>query len=107
MVLRFAKAGGWKWPGDLRLLYDFETDNGQPLDKCARHIMQFIGAYRSSEDHYPGIYTTPGFWELVLCPRGVVDAPPGWPCAACRSPRESTCSRFAREARQKAARTSR
>lgn len=66
MVLRFAKEGGWKWPGDLPLIYDFETDNGQPADKCARHILQFVRAYRSSEGHHPGIYTMPGFWERIL-----------------------------------------
>jgi GH25 family lysozyme M1 (1,4-beta-N-acetylmuramidase) len=66
MVLRFAKAGGWRWPGDLPLIYDFETDNGQPADKCARHVVQFVRAYRKSEGHYPGIYTMPGFWERIL-----------------------------------------
>jgi GH25 family lysozyme M1 (1,4-beta-N-acetylmuramidase) len=66
MVLRFAKEGGWKWPGDLPLVYDIETDNGQPADKCARHIVQFVKAYRDSEGHHPGIYTMPGFWEKIL-----------------------------------------
>jgi GH25 family lysozyme M1 (1,4-beta-N-acetylmuramidase) len=66
MALRFAKDGGWKWPGDLPLIYDFETDNGQPADKCARHVVQFVRAYHGSEGHYPGIYTMPGFWEKVL-----------------------------------------
>jgi GH25 family lysozyme M1 (1,4-beta-N-acetylmuramidase) len=66
MVLRFAKEGGWKWPGDLPLIYDFETDNGQPADKCARHVMQFVRAYEASEGHFPGLYTMPGFWEKVL-----------------------------------------
>jgi GH25 family lysozyme M1 (1,4-beta-N-acetylmuramidase) len=66
MVLGFAKEGSWKWPGDLPLIYDFETDNGQPADKCARHIVQFVRAYKSSEGHHPGIYTMPGFWERVL-----------------------------------------
>jgi GH25 family lysozyme M1 (1,4-beta-N-acetylmuramidase) len=49
MVLRFVKEGGWKWPGDLPLIYDFETDNGQPANKCARHIVQFVRAYKRSE----------------------------------------------------------
>jgi GH25 family lysozyme M1 (1,4-beta-N-acetylmuramidase) len=66
MVLRFAKEGGWEWPGDLPLIYDFETDNGQPAAKCARHLLQFVRAYRTSEDHHPGIYTMPGFWERIL-----------------------------------------
>lgn len=66
MVLGFAKKGGWKWPGDLPLIYDFETDNGQPADKCARHIVEFVTAYHGSEGHYPGVYTMPGFWEKVL-----------------------------------------
>jgi GH25 family lysozyme M1 (1,4-beta-N-acetylmuramidase) len=66
MVLRFAKEGGWRWPGDLPLIYDFETDNGQPPDKCARHIVQFVRAYRDSEGHHPGVYTMPGFWERIL-----------------------------------------
>ncbi len=66
MALRFAKAGGWQWPGDLPLMYDIETDNGQPTSKCARHIVQFVRAYRRSEGHYPGIYTMPGLWERIV-----------------------------------------
>jgi GH25 family lysozyme M1 (1,4-beta-N-acetylmuramidase) len=66
MVLRFAREGGWKWPGDLPLIYDFETDNGQPAEKCARHLVQFVRAYRQTEGHLPGLYTMPGFWERVL-----------------------------------------
>ena len=30
MVLGFAKSRGWSWPGDLPLIYDFETSNAQP-----------------------------------------------------------------------------
>ncbi len=66
MVLGFAKSRGWKWPGDLPLIYDFETSNAQPNAKCARHIVQFVRAYHKSEGHYPGIYTMPGFWAQVL-----------------------------------------
>jgi GH25 family lysozyme M1 (1,4-beta-N-acetylmuramidase) len=66
MVLRFAKASGWKWPGDLPLIYDFETDNGQPAEKCARHVVQFVRAYHKSEGHHPGLYTMPGFWLRIL-----------------------------------------
>ncbi len=48
------------------LIYDFETNNGQPNDKCAHHVVEFVRAYRKSEDHYPGIYTMPGFWAQIL-----------------------------------------
>jgi GH25 family lysozyme M1 (1,4-beta-N-acetylmuramidase) len=73
MVLRFAKAGGWKWPGDMPLIYDFETDNGQPPAKCARHVVQFVRAYRKSEGHHPGLYTMPGFWQRILPHLGTED----------------------------------
>ena len=66
MVLGFAKSRGWRWPGDLPLIYDFETSNAQPNAKCARHIVQFVRAYRKSEGHYPGVYTMPGFWDQIL-----------------------------------------
>jgi GH25 family lysozyme M1 (1,4-beta-N-acetylmuramidase) len=66
MVLGFAKSRGWRWPGDLPLIYDFETSNAQPNAKCARHIGEFVRAYRKSEGHYPGIYTMPGFWAQIL-----------------------------------------
>ena len=66
MVLGFAKSRGWKWPGDLPLIYDFETSNGQPNQKCARHVVQFVRAYKKSEGHYPGLYTMPGFWAQIL-----------------------------------------
>ena len=66
MVLGFAKSRGWRWPGDLPLIYDFETSNAQPNTKCARHIVQFVRAYRKSEDHYPGVYTMPGFWDQIV-----------------------------------------
>jgi len=66
MVLGFAKSRGWRWPGDLPLVYDFETSNAQPNQKCARHVVQFVRAYKKSEDHYPGIYTMPGFWAQIL-----------------------------------------
>jgi GH25 family lysozyme M1 (1,4-beta-N-acetylmuramidase) len=66
MALGFAKSRGWKWPGDLPLIYDFETNNAQPNDKCAHHLVQFVHAYQRSERHYPGIYTMPGFWTQVL-----------------------------------------
>jgi GH25 family lysozyme M1 (1,4-beta-N-acetylmuramidase) len=66
MALDFAKSRGWRWPGDLPLIYDFETSNAQPNDKCARHVVEFVRAYRKSEGHYPGIYTMPGFWQQIL-----------------------------------------
>lgn len=66
MAIGFAEEGGWRWPGDLPLVYDFETDNGQPLGKCARHLVQFVREYRRTQDHFPGIYTMPGFWERIL-----------------------------------------
>lgn len=66
MALGFAKSRGWAWPGDLPLIYDFETSNAQPNEKCARHVVQFVSAYHKSEDHYPGIYTMPGFWSQIL-----------------------------------------
>jgi len=66
MALGFAKSRGWRWPGDLPLVYDFETSNAQPNEKCARHVVQFVRAYKKSERHYPGIYTMPGFWSQIL-----------------------------------------
>ena len=66
MALGFAKSRGWKWPGDLPLIYDFETNNAQPNDKAAQHVVQFVQAYQKAESHYPGIYTMPGFWAQVV-----------------------------------------
>lgn len=60
-----AHAGGWRWPGDLPLAYDFETNNGQPLDKCARHLVEFVSAYQELEGTYPLLYTAPSFWRSV------------------------------------------
>jgi hypothetical protein len=74
MVLRFAKAGGCKWPGDLPLIHDFETDIGQPAEKCARHVIEFVRAYHRSEGHYHGLYTMPGCWQRILPISG---RPPG------------------------------
>jgi hypothetical protein len=36
MAIDFAKSRGWKWPGDLPLIYDFETTNAQPNPKVCR-----------------------------------------------------------------------
>lgn len=66
MALDFTKSRGWRWPGDLPLIYDFEMNNAQPSEKCARHVVEFVRAYRKSEDHYPSIYTMPGFWAQIL-----------------------------------------
>ena len=61
-----ARAGGWRWPGDLPLAYDFETANNQALAKCANHLVEFVAAYHASERTYPLIYTAPAFWRSVL-----------------------------------------
>lgn len=66
MAIGFAKAGGWGRQGDLPLAYDFETPNGQPAKKCARHLVQFIRAYRNDRGHYPILYTMPGFWNSIV-----------------------------------------
>ena len=66
MAIRFARAGGWGRKSDLPLAYDFETPNGQPAPKCARHLVQFVNAYRKAQGHYPILYTGPGFWTSIL-----------------------------------------
>ena len=65
MAIGFAKAGGWGKKGDLPLAYDFENANGQPPQKCARHLVQFVRAYRTDRGHCPIIYTMPGFWAAI------------------------------------------
>ena len=57
MAIDFARSRGWRWPGDLPVIYDFETSNAQPASKCAEHVVQFVRAYHASEGHYPGICT--------------------------------------------------
>jgi GH25 family lysozyme M1 (1,4-beta-N-acetylmuramidase) len=66
MAIRFARAGGWGRKSDLPLAYDFETPNGQPASKCARHLVQFVDAYRKERGHFPILYTGPGFWTAIL-----------------------------------------
>jgi len=66
MAIQFARKGGWGKKGDLPLAYDFETPNGQPPPKCARHLFQFVTAYRKARGHYPILYTMPGFWTRIL-----------------------------------------
>lgn len=65
MAIEFARAGGWPKAGDLPLAYDFETLNGQPAAKAARHIGQFVRAYAKEMGHLPLIYTMPGMWPSV------------------------------------------
>ncbi|MGH2906944.1 MAG: GH25 family lysozyme [Solirubrobacterales bacterium] len=65
MAIKMAKAGGWGKQGDLPLAYDFETLNGQSAKKCARHIINFIKAYRADRGHLPIIYTMPDVWGSV------------------------------------------
>ncbi|HEY3551226.1 MAG TPA: GH25 family lysozyme [Gaiellaceae bacterium] len=66
MAIKLARAGGWGRKSDLPLAYDFETPNGQPAAKCARHLVQFVDAYRRARGHHPIIYTGPGFWTAIL-----------------------------------------
>ena len=66
MAIQLARKGGWGRKSDLPLAYDFETANGQPAPKCARHLLQFIGAYRKTRGTYPIIYTGPSFWSCIL-----------------------------------------
>jgi len=66
MAIQFARKGGWGRKNDLPLAYDFETPNGQPAPKCARHLVQFVTAYRKARGHYPILYTMPGFWAKIL-----------------------------------------
>ena len=66
MAIGFARKGGWGRKSDLPLAYDFETPNGQPPQKCARHLLQFVAAYRKERGHYPIIYTAPAFWKKIL-----------------------------------------
>ena len=66
MAIGLARRGGWGRKNDLPLAYDFETPNGQPAAKCARHLLQFVDAYRKDRGHFPILYTGPGFWTKVL-----------------------------------------
>jgi lysozyme len=66
MAIQLARKGGWGRKSDLPLVYDFETANGQPPAKCARHLLQFVTAYRKARGHYPIIYTGPSFWTSIL-----------------------------------------
>jgi GH25 family lysozyme M1 (1,4-beta-N-acetylmuramidase) len=66
MAIGLARKGGWGRKSDLPLAYDFETPNGQPATKCARHLLQFVDAYRKERGHFPILYTGPGFWTQVL-----------------------------------------
>jgi lysozyme len=66
MAILLARKAGWGRKGDLPLAYDFETANGQPAAKCARHLLQFVDAYRRERGHHPIVYTGPSFWKSIL-----------------------------------------
>jgi lysozyme len=66
LAIGLARRGGWGTKSDLPLAYDFETPNGQPAAKCARHLLQFVDAYRKARGHYPILYTGPSFWTKIL-----------------------------------------
>jgi lysozyme len=66
MAIQLARKAGWGRKSDLPLAYDFETGNGQPPPKCARHLLQFVAAYRKDRGHYPILYTMPSFWKRIL-----------------------------------------
>jgi GH25 family lysozyme M1 (1,4-beta-N-acetylmuramidase) len=66
MAIQLARKAGWGRKTDLPLAYDFETANGQPAAKCARHLLQFVDAYRKDRGNYPIVYTGPSFWTSIL-----------------------------------------
>jgi lysozyme len=66
LAIQLARKAGWGRKSDLPLAYDFETANGQPAPKCARHLLQFVAAYRKDRGHYPIVYTGPSFWSGIL-----------------------------------------
>jgi GH25 family lysozyme M1 (1,4-beta-N-acetylmuramidase) len=66
MAIQLARKAGWGRKSDLPLAYDFETANGQTAAKCARHLLQFVAAYRRDRGHYPILYTGPCFWTTIL-----------------------------------------
>jgi lysozyme len=66
MAIQLARKAGWGRKTDLPLAYDFETGNGQSPSKCARHLLQFVDAYRKERGNYPIIYTGPSFWTSIL-----------------------------------------
>jgi lysozyme len=65
MAIDLAKAGGWPRAGDLPLMYDFEDLNGQPVAKVAKHLADFVRAYRKEMGHLPIFYTYPSIWPPV------------------------------------------
>lgn len=66
LAIQLARKAGWGRKTDLPLAYDFETPNGQPAAKCARHLVQFVDAYRNARGHHPIVYTGPSFWTSIL-----------------------------------------
>ena len=95
MAIDFAKSRGWKWPGDLPLIYDFETTNAQPNEKCAVHVAsssapignQKATTQASTRCRVSGARSCPSFrspiriWSLIaffIRPNGRVDGPGNW-----------------------------
>jgi GH25 family lysozyme M1 (1,4-beta-N-acetylmuramidase) len=66
MAVYFAERHGWGRVGDLPLVYDFETLNGQPSVKAAGHLLDFIDCYRDIKGHFPFVYTSPGFFSQII-----------------------------------------
>lgn len=73
MAVYFASRQGWGRAGDLPLVYDFETLNGQTEAEAANHLLKFIGGYRGLMTHYPFIYTAPSFWNTSILPNLTAD----------------------------------
>lgn len=59
MAVYFANQTGWGKTGDLPLVYDFETLNGQDAQKAADHLILFLRAYRGLMGDYAWVYTNP------------------------------------------------
>ncbi len=64
MAIKFAREMGWG-KDDLRFAYDFEVDNGQPAEKCARHLMEFLAEAKKILGHRVVIYTMRGFFTTI------------------------------------------
>jgi GH25 family lysozyme M1 (1,4-beta-N-acetylmuramidase) len=73
MCCWFAWEQGALRPGDMPLVYDYEQSaassadsfNGQPAAKAARHLVQFVSAYKALRGHWPGVYTNPNTWNQL------------------------------------------
>lgn len=66
MAVYFAQSAGWGQPGDLPLAYDFETLNGQPAAKAAKHLIQFVKTYEWIMQHKPIVYINPATASQVV-----------------------------------------